>query len=156
MGDGSRTREVTPGYMGRTVARTIGAGECAVLTSLTWSTTEIHSNREFSRKTEFGDVVLAGPVVLAVASGLFATSDFYAAFKATHHLRPIGALGVEGSYLKPFMPGDTIWLEASIDSVRQSRSRPEALILHFSAHVLNQRSHRIMTMKFQEFMTSTH
>jgi len=133
--------------LGRSQGRTLGEGECGVLTSMTWTIGDIHSNREFAKTTEFGDVILGGPVVLAVASGLFATADFYRVFKKKHRVRMIAALGVEAQYLKPFLPGDTIWVETSIESARMSNSRPGSAVVLFADDVINQRGETIMKMK---------
>ena len=133
--------------IGRSQGRTIDEGECGVLTSLTWTIGEIHSNREYSRKTEFGDIILGGPVVLALASGLFATADFYRVFKKKYRVKMIAALGVEAEYLKPFFPGDTIWVETSIESARMSNSRAGAAVVLFADNVFNQHGDVIMKMK---------
>jgi acyl dehydratase len=141
------TADIPLASLGRSQGRTLSEGECGVLTSLTWTIGDIHSNKEFAKNTEFGDIILGGPVVLAVASGLFATADFYRVFKKKYRVRMIAALGVEAKYLKPFLPGDTIWVETAIESARMSKSRPGAAVVLFTDDVINQRGDTIMKMK---------
>ena len=134
------------GPLGRSDGRTMGIGECGVLTSMTWTIGDIHSNRELSKTNEFGDIILGGPVILAVATGLFGTSDFYRFFKKEHRIKTVAALGVKSTYLRPFLPGDTIWVESAIESARMSKSRPRAVVVLFADEVINQRDETIMKM----------
>ena len=50
--------------------RTISEGDFTLLTSLTWNTTIIHTDKEFMKTTEFGERILDGPSLLACAAGL--------------------------------------------------------------------------------------
>jgi itaconyl-CoA hydratase len=133
--------------MGRSQGRTIDEGEVGVLTCLTWTIEDIHSNREFSKTAEFGDIILGEPVVLALASGLFATAEFYRVFRKKYRVKMIAALGVEADYLKPLYPGDTIWVETSVESTRMSNSRPGSAVIMFADDVFNQHGDVIMKMK---------
>jgi len=140
------TADIPLGPMGRSDGRTLGVGECGVLTSMTWTIGDIHSNRELSKTNEFGDIILGGPVVLAIATGLFGTSVDYRNFKKEHRIKTVAALGVKCTYLKPFLPGDTIWVESAIESVRPSESRPGAAVVLFADEVTNQRDETILKM----------
>ena len=135
------------GPLGRSQGRTLSDGECGVLTSLTWTTGDIHANIEYARAHEFGGIILGGPVMVAVASGLFGSSDFYRAFLQNHHLRVVAAVGMDVSYAKPFLFGDTMWVASAVEQARASRSRPGSAVVTFADTVVNQREERIADIR---------
>ena len=57
--------------------RTIGEGEFGLLTSLTWTNDELHSNKEYMRASEFGERLLGGSVLLALVSGLYCQNPLF-------------------------------------------------------------------------------
>ena len=50
--------------------RTISEGNFTLLTNLTWTTDQIHSDREYMKGTQFGERILAGACLLACVVGL--------------------------------------------------------------------------------------
>jgi acyl dehydratase len=72
--------------------RTIGEGDFTLLTSLTWNTTVIHTDREFMKQTPFGERILDGPSLLACAAGLSHRSGYHEA-TANEQLRTVANLG---------------------------------------------------------------
>ncbi len=103
--------------------RTIGEGEFGLLTSLTWTNDELHSNKEYMRSSEFGERLLGGSVLLALVSGLYCQNPLFRDLLRVHGMKPIAALGSEASYRGVFRPGDTLWEETEVVAVRASRSQ---------------------------------
>jgi acyl dehydratase len=61
--------------------------------------------------------------------------------------KTLGGLGVEEvKWLAPLRPDDLITLEVYVDSVRLSKSRPGAGIIHFRSEMLNAAKQRLMTI----------
>lgn len=138
------TDTVPIGLKGRSQGRTIGEGEFALLTTLTWTTTELHSNREFAIQTRFGERILGGPVVAALMTGLWSQSDHLRALKERVELG--GLLGMEASFKAATLPGDTLWSETEVVSARPSHSDPSRGVLAVRDIGLNQRGEIVVEM----------
>lgn len=123
----------------RSQGRTIGEGEFALLSDLTWTTGEIHSNKEYMAGTPFGERLLGGPIVVAVVASLAALSPMNQRLHGEHGVRTIAALGIEADYRKPVFPGDTLWAETEVVAVRASKSRPGQGVLTMKDTGYNQR-----------------
>jgi itaconyl-CoA hydratase len=135
------------GVIERSRGRTITDGDFAVLTSMTWTTGQMHANREFMKKnSQFGNMILGGPVVLAVASGIQYQSHWHR-FTERYQVRTLGALGVEARYRAPVFAGDTLWVDVCLESARHSNSRPGTGVLVFNDRVVNQRDELVLEMK---------
>lgn len=133
-----RKLEFPIGEMFKSDMRTINAGECAVLTSLTWTTGAVHSDREFAKTTEFGELILAGAIVVALAAGLLSTTEIYREFERTYGVRVVAALDVNARFKAPVRFGDSIHLEITLTEARESKSRPGNFVLKFEDRVLRQ------------------
>lgn len=138
------TDSVPIGLRGRSPGRTIGEGEFGLLTSLTWTTTELHSNREFASQTRFGERILGGPVVAAVMTGLWSQSEHLRQLKERVDLG--GLIGMEAGFKAATLPGDTLWAETEVISARASRSDPGRGILAVRDVGLNQRGEVVVEM----------
>jgi len=135
------------GVSERTRGRTIGEGEFAALTTITWTTDELHTNREFAKKNSpFGERVLGAVVVLAVASGLMYQS-LWDKFVEQFGVQAKGAVALEARHEKPVFPGDTIYVEMCLESARASKSHAGQGVLTFVDKVLNQHDETVATMK---------
>src|SRR5437660_6583427 len=119
------------GLVTRTRGRTLGEGECALLTDLTWTIGRFHAEREFAQTTAFGGVVLAGAVVVAVATGLINTSDFYRDLDREYRFKVVAALGSTVRYRAGFRPGDTLWVETTMTGARESKSNANRGVVDF-------------------------
>lgn len=133
------------GRRARSQGRTVGEGEFALLTTLTWTTDELHTNAVFMRESsEFGERLLGGSVLLALVSGLYCQNELFRDLLKVHGMEPIAALGTEARYLGVFRPGDTLWEETEVESVRASKSRPGCGIISLRDRAYNQRDELIV------------
>jgi acyl dehydratase len=125
--------------------RTISEGDFTLLTSLTWNTTIIHTDKVFMKQTPFGERILDGPSLLACAAGLSHRSGYH---EATHneHLRTVANLGYDNvRFLAPVKPGDTITIHTTITHVRASQKNPKRAILTIQDVVFNQEGQQVLT-----------
>jgi acyl dehydratase len=116
--------------------RTLTAGECGILSSLLWTTGSMHSDREFAQSTEFGELLVAGAAVVALASGLVLSTELYRQLEPVYRLRVVAALGTTAKYRSPVRFGDTIRLTMTLSRSRPSASRPGCHVLTFDDEVL--------------------
>lgn len=137
---------VVVGTRHRTAQRTLTRGECALLCDLTWTIGRLHTDREFASKSHFGDTVLPGAVLLAVATGLINTSDFYRDLSRNSRIQVLAALGVRAKYRKAFYSDDTVVVETTVEQIRPSSTRTGEYILSFADEVLNQRDEVLVEM----------
>jgi len=138
------TRDMPVGRKERSQGRTIGEGEFSLLTSLTWTNDELHSNAEVMRRSEFGERLLGGSVLLSLVSGLWCQNPLFRDLLRKHGMKPIAALGTEASYKGVFLPGDTLWEETEVVSVRASASMPGRGIINLRDCGYNQRNEMIV------------
>jgi acyl dehydratase len=122
-------------------------GEVALLADLTWTIGATHTDRVFASGRPFGDITVAGGVLVAIATGLINTSDLYHELLDAHGVDVLAALGVEARYRHPLYPEDTVYVETTLESVRPSASRPAEEILTFSDRVVNQDERVLMEMR---------
>jgi len=135
------------GIVERSRGRTISDGEFAVLTSMTWTTGQMHANKEFMKKrSQFGERILGGPVVVAVASGIQYQSHWHR-FTEKYQVKAIAAVGVDAKYRGPVFPGDTLYVDVCLADARPSKSRPGQGVLIFDDKVVNQRDELVLEMK---------
>jgi acyl dehydratase len=135
------------GVVERSRGRTISDGEFAILTSMTWTTGQMHANREFMKKhSQFGERILGGPVVVAVASGIQYQSHWHR-FTEKYQVKAIAAVGVDAKYRGPVLPGDTLYVDVCLADARPSKSRPGQGVLIFDDKVVNQRDELVLEMR---------
>jgi acyl dehydratase len=121
-------------------ARTVSAGECGILTSLTWTRGPLHTDITAAQRSPFGALSLAGPVTVAIAAGLWASSELMPVLASVHGIRLTALLGSQVRYLSPVLAGDTVSLDITITSARASRSKPGQAVLEISERLVNQRT----------------
>jgi acyl dehydratase len=126
------------GRRSRSPGRTIGEGEFGLLTSLTWTNDELHSNKEFMRTSPFGERLLGGSVLLALVSGLYCQNPLFRDLLRVHGMKPIAALGSDARYRGVFRPGDTLWEETEVVAVRASQGQPGRGIVTLRDQAFNQ------------------
>jgi acyl dehydratase len=122
-----------------TAARTVSPGECGILTSLLWTRGSLHTDVTVAEASPFGALSLAGPVVVAIAAGLWATSTLMPTLSERHGLRLFALLGSEVRYRRPVLAGDTVYLEITVTGARRSRGTPTRAVLDMEERLLNQR-----------------
>jgi acyl dehydratase len=113
------------GEKSRSSGRTITEGEFALLTDVTWTISELHSNAVYGRHTSFGERALGGPIVSALVASLATNmSPLSRRLRQEYQLRTVAAIGISARYLAPVLPGDTLWADTWLESVRPSKSHP--------------------------------
>lgn len=122
VGDTFRSR------LGRTITET----DNTWFTCLTMNTNQMHFNREFAARTEFGQPLVVSTLTLAVVIGLSVADTSENA---------VANLGwTEIRLPKPVYAGDTLWAESEVTAVRESRSRPSCGIVSIRTRGVNQRA----------------
>jgi acyl dehydratase len=127
--------------LGRTVTET----DNAWFTLLTMNTNQMHFNRPFAERTEFGKPLVVSTLTLAIVLGLSVADTSENA---------VANLGWDEIRLpKPVYAGDTLWAESQVLSVRESRSRPSCGIVGIRTRGLNQRAEVVIefTRSFMVF-----
>jgi acyl dehydratase len=110
--------------LSRTTGRTISEGEFMLFHNLMGAMTPLHVNKHYMQSTDFGERILGGGIVIGLLAAGWATSDLYRELVVDHGVRWTAALGIEGRFLHPLFPGDTLYIVHSVDDVRASGSRP--------------------------------
>lgn len=132
------------GQQVRTSGRTIEMSDILAFAGLTGDHYPLHTDQEFAARTQFGGRIAHGPLTYAMAVGLIALSNFYGdaviAMKECQELRALRAV----------FPGDTVHVEATVESVELSRPESGVMAVHYS--VINQRDERVMTFRMVLFV----
>lgn len=120
------------------LGRTIGEADNTWFTALTMNTNQIHFNREWAARTEFGKPLVVSSLTLAIVLGLSVadTSENAAANLGWGDIK----------LPKPVFAGDTLWAESEILSLRPSNSRPTVGIVGVRTRGINQ--HRAVVIEF--------
>ncbi len=122
VGDTYRSR------LGRTITET----DNTWFTCLTMNTNQMHFNREYAARTEFGEPLVVSTLTLALVLGLSVADTSENA---------VANLGWSDIKLpKPVYAGDTLWAESEVTSVRESSSRPSCGVVSIRTRGLNQRA----------------
>ena len=104
--------------LGRTITETDNVLFC----SLTMNTQPLHLNEDFASKTEFGRRIVNGLLTMSLVVGM-SVSDLTDG-------TIVGNLGYENvKHPHPVFHGDTIYVETTIVSKRESKSRPDCGIV---------------------------
>lgn len=128
------------GEKSRSTGRTITEGEFALLTDITWTVGELHSNAVYGRQhTSFGERALGGPIVSALVASLAASmSPLSRRLRLEHRLRTVAEVAISARYLAPVLPGDTLWADTWLESVGPSESSPGLRLAVMRADGINQ------------------
>jgi acyl dehydratase len=134
--------EVKPGWQGRYLedfevgdvyrcryGRTVTEADNIQFTLLTNNTNQIHFNRDYGEKTEWGSTLVNSALTLAIVAGMGVADVSENGF----------ALGWDEITLPhPVLPGDTLYSESEVVEKRESRSRPEQGIVKVETRGYNQ------------------
>ncbi|GAA4698712.1 MaoC family dehydratase [Pseudonocardia yuanmonensis] len=143
---------VKPGWQGRfyedfevgdvyqhPLGRTITETDNTWFTLLTMNTNQAHFNAQVGQSSEFGRMLVASPLTIAIAMGQSVTDTTQNAF---------ANLGVDELKLTaPVFAGDTIWSESIVLDKRESGSRPHAGIVTIKTRTLNQDAVEVLSFK---------
>lgn len=112
--------------------RTVTEMDNILFSSLTLNTQPLHIDEHFAAQTEFGARIVNGLFTLALVVGISVPD--------TTHGTIIANLGYESiRHPRPVYHGDTIYVETTITSRRESASRPDCGIVTMQHRGLNQR-----------------
>jgi acyl dehydratase len=104
--------EFTVGQRVVTAGRTLGEGDIFAFAGLTGDFNQIHTDAEFSRKTQFGQRIAHGLLGLSIATGLIMRTGLLEgtvlAFREIE----------EWKFVKPFFIGDTISAELTVTGTK--------------------------------------
>ena len=85
-----------------------------LLNTLSWAISEVHTNREKMAETAFGERILAGSMVLAVAQGMHDSSAGLRELEETYGVQITRTLRLQARFRAPVKPGDTLWVETEL------------------------------------------
>ncbi len=143
--------QVKPGWEGRYLedfevgdiyrcryGRTVTEADNIQFTLLTNNTNQIHFNREYGARTEWGQCLINSALTLAIVAGMGVADISENGF----------ALGWDEVRMpNPLFAGDTLYTESEVLEVRESRSRPEVGIVKVLTRGLNQKGDIVMEYK---------
>ncbi|RZT83455.1 acyl dehydratase [Pseudonocardia sediminis] len=143
---------VRPGWQGRfyedfavgdvyqhPLGRTISEADNTWFSLLTMNTNQAHFNAQVGASSEFGRMLVASPLTIAIAMGQSVTDTSQNAF---------ANLGVDELRLTaPVFVGDTIWSESIVLDRRESASRPTAGLVTIRTRTLNQDAVPVLTFR---------
>jgi acyl dehydratase len=124
--------DLEPGVEYVSPGRTITESDLATFSGLTGDYSELHTNEEYMRGTEFGTRIAHGLLLLAIQSGLSLRAPNYRPSAA------IAFLGVSWNFRKPVFIGDTVTVKFAVKDKRLTR-KPGRGIVTVSRTILNQR-----------------
>ena len=118
--------------------RTVTEADNIQFTLLTNNTNQIHFNRDYGEKTEWGNTLINSALTLAVVAGMGVADVSENGF----------ALGWDEITLpNPLFPGDTLYSESEVVEVRESKSRPTQGIVKVETRGYNQ--HGDLVIKYR-------
>ncbi|GAA4856391.1 (R)-specific enoyl-CoA hydratase RipB/Ich [Actinomycetospora corticicola] len=121
------------------LGRTINETDNTWFTLLTMNTNQAHFNAQVGESSEFGRMLVASPLTIAIAMGQSVTDTTQNAF---------ANLGLDDLTLTaPVFVGDTIWSESIVLGKRESKSRPHAGIVTIRTRTLNQDAVEVLSFK---------
>lgn len=123
--------------------RTITEGEFAEMTNLTWTFEPIHTDKVSILAERGHERMLAGGCILAFALGL-ATPNVLPQVEE-RGIRLIALTGYDDiRFHSPLFPGDTIYVESSLTSIRRT-SRADRGVIKFDDVLVDHTDRKIMS-----------
>ena len=120
-----------------TPGRTITESDLMGFSGLTGDYSQVHTDEEFCKKTEFGTRIAHGLLGLSVAQGLMWRTNYTQG-------TGVASLGWDGwSFKKPIFIGDTLRVRWSLTEKRESASKPGMGIIHEFCRLVNQRDETV-------------
>jgi len=121
------------------LGRTITETDNIWFTLLTMNPNQLHFNREYGARTEFGQCLVDSALTLAIVTGLSVTDISQNA---------VANLGWDEVRLhNPVFAGDTIYAESEVLTKRESKTKPYAGILEVKTRGINQRGKVVVTFR---------
>ncbi|WP_423181257.1 MaoC/PaaZ C-terminal domain-containing protein [Arthrobacter sp. NyZ413] len=113
-------------------ARTITEADVVLFAGISGDFNPLHTDEEYSKRTQFGGRIFHGPGVFAVATGLESRLGIKEG-------TAIAFLGMQWNLRGPVRIGDTIRVEQSVAALKPSSSKPDRGVVTFDVAVLNQK-----------------
>jgi acyl dehydratase len=105
-----------------------------------WDPQPFHIDPEFAKSTKFTGLFASGSHLLAISYKMISEREPKIAY--------IAGLGWDKvQFLAPARPGDVLIFEEEVVWKRESKSDPNAGIVHFAARLLNQQGKAVSTME---------
>lgn len=121
------------------LGRTITETDNIWFTLLSMNPNQLHFNREYGKRTEFGRCLVDSTLTLAIVTGL-SVSDV--------SQNAVANLGWDEVRLPhPVFNGDTLYAESEVLSKRESKSRPQAGIVQIFTRGINQDGEIVISFK---------
>lgn len=152
MGSESEDKRLVSGWQGRyfedfdvgdiykhPYGRTVTETDNVWLTNITMNLNPMHFNEVYSADTEFGERLVNGLVVIAIAVGL---SVIDVSQNATANLGYN-----EVRHHAPVFHGDTLYAESEVTSKRESESRNHVGIITTKLRAYNQRDEMVLSLE---------
>ncbi|MBD8547733.1 MaoC family dehydratase [Sphingomonas sp. CFBP 8760] len=114
------------------IRRTVTETDNLLFSTMTHNPQPLHLDAEAARASEFGRILVNGTFTFALMVGLSVGDTTLGTLVAN--------LGYDRLVMpKPVFLGDTLRAETEVQELKDSKSRPEAGIVTFAHHMLNQR-----------------
>jgi itaconyl-CoA hydratase len=121
------------------LGRTITEADNIWFTLLTMNPNQLHFNREYGSRSDYGQCLVNSTLTLAIVTGLSVTDVSQNA---------VANLGWDEVRLThPLYAGDTIYAESEVLSKRESKSRPHAGIIEIQTRGINQDGRVVISYK---------
>jgi itaconyl-CoA hydratase len=143
---GDVTSSLPIGRKTRSMGRTITEGEFTLLNSLSWSISELHTNREAMVGTPFGERLLAGTILLAITEGLHDSSDALRDLQDEFGVQIGRVLGLTARFKAAVLPGDTLWADTELISAEPTDDAGVGVIA-FRDVTVNQRDQAVVELE---------
>jgi acyl dehydratase len=119
--------------------RTITESDIMGFAGLTGDYSQVHTDEEFCKKTEFGTRIAHGLLGLSIAQGLMWRTNYTQG-------TGVASLGWDKWTFKgPIKIGDTVRIRWRVTEKRESRSKPGMGIITEAVEVVNQRGEVVQT-----------
>lgn len=132
--------DFTPGRSFRSKGMTLSEAQILDF-AFTYDPQPFHLDLEAAREGPFGGLIASGFQTLVIAFRLFYQEKIINACS-------MGSPGMDKlRWLKPVRPGDSLKVEAEVQSARPSASKPDRGLVVMAYAVLNQEGERVMTFE---------
>ncbi len=121
------------------LGRTITEADNTWFTLLTMNPNQLHFNREYGARTEFGQCLVDSTLTLAIVTGL-SVSDL-----SQNAVANLGWDEVRLSH--PVFAGDTLYAQSEVLGKRESASRPYAGIIQVRTRGINQHGKVVLSFR---------
>lgn len=125
--------------------RTITEGDYSTIVNVSWETSALHTDREYMKGTQFGDIILGGPCIIPFVAGL--SSAGIVDLVERSGLRTVALVGIENAHFTaPLYPGDTMRVETEVVGFRPT-SKPRRYLGRLKSVAYKQDGRAILEME---------